>query len=408
MIFWLLALVLLASLAGIGYRQGAIRVAFSLVGILLGALLAGPLGKLAKPLLGVFGVQNPTLTWLLGPLVVFLLISILFKVAAFSVHQKVDVHFKYHAGDLRLSLWERLNHRLGLCLGLVNGAVYLILLSFVIYSFSYWTVQVAGGDNDPKLAKVVNRLGQDLQSTGFVKVARAIDPMPEIWYDSADLAGLIYKNSLLEARLTRYPGFLGLAERPEFQEIASDAQFTELRLRGEPIMTLLDYPKAQAIMQNPELLKLIWATFVPDIKDLPTFLETGKSPKYDQEKILGRWNFNVNVAMSLLRRAKPNISSKEMQSWKKWMIASFAKASFVAMTDHQAILKNVPQVRLPAPGAVPSGGPQTLKGQWKDLDGKYQLALSGGPKDELLTATIESSRLTIGGEGLGLVFDRED
>ena len=49
--FWLLALVLLASLAGIGYRQGAIRVAFSFVGILMGALLAGPLGKLVKPLL---------------------------------------------------------------------------------------------------------------------------------------------------------------------------------------------------------------------------------------------------------------------------------------------------------------------------------------------------------------------
>ena len=59
MMFWLLALVLLASLAGIGYRQGAIRMAFSSVGILLGALLAGPLGKLLKPLLVGFGVKNP-------------------------------------------------------------------------------------------------------------------------------------------------------------------------------------------------------------------------------------------------------------------------------------------------------------------------------------------------------------
>lgn len=112
--------------------------------------------------------------------------------------------------------------------------------------------------------------------------------------------------------------------------------------------------------------------------------------------------------MSLFRRAKPNISSKEMQSWRKWMIAAFAKASFVAMTDHQAILKNVPQVRLPAPGTALSGGPQTLKGQWKNLDSKYQLALSSGGKEELLTATIDGDRLTIGGEGLGLVFDRED
>ena len=124
--------------------------------------------------------------------------------------------------------------------------------------------------------------------------------------------------------------------------MASDSQFTELLLRPAPIMEVLDHPKAQAITQNPDMLKLIWTTVVPDIKDLPVYLETGKSPKYDPEKILGRWNFNVNVTMSLLRRAKPNISSKEMQGWKKWMMASFAKTSFVAMTDHQAILKNLP------------------------------------------------------------------
>ena len=35
MTIWLLALLLLASLAGLGYRQGAIRVAFSLVGFAL-------------------------------------------------------------------------------------------------------------------------------------------------------------------------------------------------------------------------------------------------------------------------------------------------------------------------------------------------------------------------------------
>jgi hypothetical protein len=408
MLFWLLVLVLLASLAGIGYRQGGIRVAFSLIGILLGALLAGPLGRLIRPLLGVFGLKNPTLTWVLAPLVVFLLISVIFKVAAFTVHQKVDVHFKYHAGDLRLMLWERLNHRLGLCLGVVNGALYILLLSFVIYAFSYWTVQMATGDNDTKAMKILNRLGQDLQNTGFAKVARAIDPMPKAWYETADLAGLIYKNPLLEARLARYPAFLGLAERAEFQDIASDAQFAELRQRGEPMKAVLDYPKAQAIMENPELLNLIWATVLPNLNDLPTFLESGKSPKYDPEKILGRWNFNVSVAMSLFRRAKPNISSTEMQKWRKWMVAAFAKTSFVAMTDHQAILKNVPLVRLPAPGAVPSGGPQTLKGQWKDLDGKYQLALSGGSKDEVLTAMIEGDRLTIASEGMGLVFDREN
>jgi len=301
-----------------------------------------------------------------------------------------------------------LSRRVGLCLGLLNGALYIILISFVIYTFSYWTVQMASDDKDPRTMRILNRLGQDLQSTGFAKVARAIDPMPTVWYDSADLAGLIYNNPLSGARLARYPAFLGLAERPEFQDMANDPQFTELLLRREPIVSVLDNPKAQAIILNPELVKVIWATVVPDLKDLPTYLQTGKSPKYDPEKILGRWNFNVNVAMSLFRRAKPNISSTDMLKWKRWMVSAFAKTSFVAMTDHQAILKNAPQLRLPPAGSAPSGGPQNLKGQWKEADGKYQLALSGGSRDELLSAKIEGDRLTIGAEGMDLVFDRED
>src|SRR4051812_37193114 len=137
MTIWLLALVLLASVAAMGFRQGAIRAGFSFFGILLGALLAIPLGRLLKPVLMAVGLKNPTLVWMLAPMIVFVVISIIFKVAALTVHQKVDVHYKYRAGDLKLTLWERLNHRLGLCLGLLNGVVYLILISWIIYAFSY-------------------------------------------------------------------------------------------------------------------------------------------------------------------------------------------------------------------------------------------------------------------------------
>src|SRR4051812_36862387 len=118
MMIWLLAILLLASLAGLGWRQGAIRVGISFLGILVGALLAPPLGRLLKPVLMGLGLKNPILLWLLGPLIVFMVISALFKVGALVLHQKVDVYYKYKAGDLRLALWERLNQRVGICLGL--------------------------------------------------------------------------------------------------------------------------------------------------------------------------------------------------------------------------------------------------------------------------------------------------
>src|SRR5258708_29849646 len=111
------------------------------------------------------GLKIPAYSWLIGPLIVFVLISIAFKIGGLVVHQKVDVYFKYHGGDLRFALWERLHRRLGLCLGLFNGTAYLILISFIIYSFSYWTVQMATSDSEPKTLQILNRLGNDLQSS---------------------------------------------------------------------------------------------------------------------------------------------------------------------------------------------------------------------------------------------------
>jgi hypothetical protein len=407
MMIWLLALVLMASLAGLGYRQGAVRVAFSFLAILFGALLAPPLGHLCKPVLLALGVKNPVLVWLLGPVIVFVLISILFKMGALPVHQKVDVHFRYHAGDLRLILWERLSRRLGLCLGLLNATAYLVLICFVFFVLSYWTFQMATPGGDTTAIKVVNRFGQDLQSSGFSRVARAIDRFPQEWYDAADLAGVIYNNPLTEARLSRYPGFLGLAEMPEFKELGGDKEFANLRQKRAPLMELLHYPQIDGMLRNPDLLRQIWGTVAPDMKDLRHFLATGQSPKYDSEKILGRWSFNVGAAVNAARRLKPNMAAKELVLIRRYITTFYEKTSFVAMTDHRALLKNLPQSGLPAGGAAGSLGTQNLDGKWDNQGGKYQLSMSSGQKE--FTATIEGDRLTINtGEALNLFFDRED
>jgi hypothetical protein len=405
MTIWLLALLLLASLAGLGYRQGAIRVAFSFIGILIGAVLAVPLGHVVTRVLTAMGLKNPVIAWALGPLLVFILISIAIKGAAVAVHHKVDVYYKYRAGDLRLALWERLNHRLGLCLGLLNGTAYLVLLSFVIYIFSYWTVQVASSDNDPKLLRLFNTLGRHLQSSGFIKVARAVDSMPRSWYEAADVTGLIYRNPLVEARLWRYPAFLGLAEQPEIQNLVNDKTFAEARQRQDPIMSILDQVPAQQVVNNPDLLRKIWATATPDLQDLRGYLETGLSPKYDPEKILGRWRFDVGAAINAARRANPNISSTDMLKRKKFLAANFDKTSLVAMTDGRAKMKNVPPLKLPGAGAPASSSPQTMEGRWQSLDGgKYALSFAGTD----LAAQIEADHLAFKAEGLELVFSRED
>jgi hypothetical protein len=403
MMIWLLALLVLASLAGLGYRQGAIRVGFSFLGIVVGALVAVPLGHLLSRVLGWVGLKDPLLLWALGPILVFLIVSIIFKVAAAAVHHKADVYYKYHAGELRMVLWERLNQRAGLCLGLLNGVAYLVLIAFVIYVGSYATVQVATSERDPKWMRLLNTFGRDLHTTGFDKVARSLDSIPQENYAMVDFAALVYHNPLAEARLTSYPAFLPLAELSEFQSLGTDKDFTEGWQRMDPVMDLLSVPTVMAIRGNPELLKLIWNTVQPDLSDLRTYLQTGRSAKYDPTTILGRWRFDVKAAVSAVRRAKPNLPSSEMQKVRQNMEAAFSKAGLVVKPDNTLTFRDVPPLKASTTGAA--GGLQTFQGQWKQMEGsKYQLSFSGLD----VVATVEGDRMAFKTDSTELIFARED
>src|SRR5438105_2659110 len=124
MILWIFALCLMAVSGLIGYYQGAVRVAFSLVGLLMAALLAMPLAGLIKPILPMVGLSHPVLLSFLGPILAYLLILIGFKCAAVAVHKKVEAYYKYKASDTQRSLFARLNQHLGICVGLANATVY--------------------------------------------------------------------------------------------------------------------------------------------------------------------------------------------------------------------------------------------------------------------------------------------
>jgi uncharacterized membrane protein required for colicin V production len=403
MMIWVLAVLLLASCAGLGYRQGVIRAGFSFVGIITAALLAVPLGRMVKPLVVTLGAKDPLWAWALPPLIMFVVISAVFKIVAQPVHHKIDVHQKYHAGELRLALWERLQRRLGLCVGFMNGTAYLILISWVVFVSSYWTVQVATTDQEPTTIKLLNRMGKDLGATGFAKVARSIDRLPEDYYKTADIVGLVYANPLVEARLGTYPAFLSLAERGEFQQLSGDTDFIRLRQERQPIREVINHAQVQTILNNPDLLRTIWSKLTENLADLNVYLETGRSPRYDSELILGRWNFNVNAALTAFLKSKPNVSAKEMQKVKMAIIAAYGNAKFLATTEQVAVLKNVPQLGTPLSAG---GSPQTVQGTWKSLGGnRYDLTF---PDAGSISALAEMDRLTITTIGVSMIFNRAD
>jgi len=308
---------------------------------------------------------------------------------------------------------------LGLCLGLADAAIYLILISLVIYVLSYPTTQMANGPEAYWLVKVLNTAGKNVQDTGMNKVAAALDPMPESFYQTVDIVGLIYHNDLLEGRLARYPAFIAMGQRSEFQEIAKDKEFTEMRQRQAPFGEIIDNPKAQSIVNNPDLLKEIWAIVLPNLADLNAFLRTGKSAKYT-DPILGTWNFNLGHAIFLYKQKNPNIRSTEMAVIKRDMTLIYQKTTLIAAPEpgKEAYLKNIGKIRItPPPKGAPivKGAPpvapkitvdmEKFQGHWSGEDGKYELSFPDRKRS--LQAVIEEDRMTVTGDPFPMVFDRD-
>jgi hypothetical protein len=405
MTIWLLAVLLLAVLGALGYRQGVIRVLLSFAGIVMGGLLAAPLGHIFKPLLAAGGVNHPVWIAVVPPCIGFLVVLTIFKIAGFILNQKVELHFKYNSGELQLAMWDRLNHRLGLCVGFFNGAAYLVLVCVAVYLLSYWTIQMATPDSDPKTVKLINRMGKDLETTGMNRVAVSVKKMPPNYYMAADIVGLIYKNPLLEGRLSRYPAIMGLAEQPVFQDLGNDQKFTEMRMSQASLFEILNYPKVQKIIQNPDMVKTVTNALVPNLPDLQAYLNTGKSQTFNDE-IYGRWNFDVNGTMSLFRKSHPNLTPTEAKKRRDALITEFAKTTFVAAPPDLAKLKDFPHVNLAS--KPPTIELQNSDGHWTGISGTYTVNVSVDGKDQQLSGEIHGDRLALSNAEVGLGFVRED
>ncbi len=400
MILWLTAL-LFVGLAGLlGYRAGAIRVAFSLVGLLLGAALAMPLGKLIKPVVSMAGVHHPLLLPIIAPLVVFLIILIGFKIAAQTVHYKASVYYEFKANDTQRARWERVMSRLGLCLGLLNGVLYFILAMIPVYVAGYFTLQAANTDDAPKSVKVLNMAREQVHSSNLDKFLASYDPAPEQYYDATDILALIQRNPIAISRLQRYPSFLSLAERPEMQALAADSEVNDLIQRQSSIGDILKHPKVQAIVTNADVTSQIGKIVGNDLKDLKTFLETGKSAKYDSQKLLGRWRWDRTATINTEKKAKASFTAADQQRLNA-RIAALTGAQLVVMIDNKVIVKREIE--------IPNTPPLVGEGSWKEENGGYsiQLTIDNKPTQSDVNV-IDDSRISFVWDNLTLFFDKEE
>ncbi len=405
MSIWILAILMIACVAVAGWRQGAIHAAFSTVGILFGLLLGGLVGKIFHWVLPFLGVSNPVFVWLLAPVCGFILIVILFKIAGFKVHTQVDVYYKYKAGDLRLAMWQRLNTRLGISVGMVNGALYFLAVCFVIFNLSYWTVQAASAAKpQAALTRLVNQLGSDLQSSGFARSAAALHILPPNYYRLADLTGILMQNPPTGARVADYPGLTALWQRQDIQPLATDGGVTGSLASDATLHDILNEPPVEDFLKNKTLTTLVLNTLAANFDDFTNYLVTGKSAKYDGKKILGRWAFNVNVSLAWLRQDRPKILASEMGAIRTLWTQAYAKTTILVTGDNQVFIKSLPRINC-------QPGPPQLddwKGDWS-LDGNnYTVHVTCNGEDKFLAVSATDLRLTVKDGRSLLIFDRVD
>jgi hypothetical protein len=311
MTIWILAFLLFGLFAWFGLLEGAVRATILLIGLILGAFLAGPLGHLLQPVFPLIGVTNPFWNWLLPAVLAFLLIQIVFAVIAFLVHRKVELFYKYRSDDVQRLRWERLNKRLGACVGALTGAGYLILLGALIYAGGYASLQVASADTSPKPMQLLNQARQDLRSSGLESLVARFDPATPLYYQATDIIGLIYNNPLLQGRLASYPALLSMGQRPEFQDIATDTEFNQMLQSQEDVMKVINHPKVQTILKNKEIMSELAQL---DLRDLDQFLRTGKSPKFEEENLLGRWQLDAGSTFIRLKSVLTNVPASAVSS----------------------------------------------------------------------------------------------
>ena len=309
---WLIAILLLAIFAGMGFLRGAVQMGISLVGLFLALALAV---WWAPPLLIDSNVGEfhgnaigrlifDTFFDVLHRVGLFLLVSLVFLIVGIVVHFKVRKYFRFKTDEATQLMFRRLNKRIGAAFGLLIGVVYTILVGVFLYGPGYLTYQVAT-NGDPGWLKFINKTRKSMEGSGLEKMAASLDPMPAKFYEVSDIIGLFHKNPLLESRFRNYPPFLKALTEAEVEgATVEELESSEFREKLAEQSSIVHLALAALVLSITDLGE---ALLQADLKDFRTFLESGESPIYSDEKILGRWQLDGNATINHMKRTKIGI-----------------------------------------------------------------------------------------------------
>jgi hypothetical protein len=458
MIIWVLLAVCLGLFGWAGKRLGAIWASINLLGVVVSTFLSVKLGPLLTPLMAKVGDGDNFLLLHVAPaLLVFLGLYLVFASIAYVTWDKVRMYYKYKIPDDWRVLWETMNSRVGICVGLATGIAHFAVIGLLAYTLGYWTVQLAGessasGDGEggssgsgimnisynskdagtsvkqpgdgggawaQRMATVLNPLRSGLGSSGLEKFIAALDPLPDSFYHTADVLGIVYHNPTAARRLASYPGTIALSERPEFQAMVNDPDFVAFWESKPGLKTLLAHPHCRAMFRNTDIMTQVAAV---DMADLAQFLKDGRTTKYSTERILGRWDIYIPGTVVEVGKNNPNLATDlaNLALIRRAMVSLMMDVSFMATPDSQVMVKaSLPDHQPLAslingrPPNVRSNEPNAkivLQGTWAKGSGEGAYTITwqaeGAKPDKLQVLPNDSMTTTFFGGAL--VFTRAD
>ena len=398
---WLILLLCLGLAGMTGFFRGPIAAAFSLLGILFGVWLAKPLAPLAARLLSVLGFDQSLWRFFLPGFIAFLFVLVIFMIVGHVLHQKMVIHFedyKEKDNEVVYYRWARLYQRLGLCLGLLNGAVYFFLLMVPVYAAGYFTTEAAGADL-PATARLLTRLRADLHDSNLDRVIAAHDPLPPEAYQAGDIIDLVLRNPPLAPRLAHYPPLLVLAENPQIKALGDDPQFQQLLQSQPKISDFLAQPKVQALTTNAAIADQVRDLLGRDLPDLQAYLTTGKSPNYDSQTILGVWEIDIRASLAAERTRNAKLTARQYAALRESLVPLLNGLSLTARLDNDLILK---KQRPDSPETT-----AVARGAWRKSGDSYEITLPGNHPDTTPISLDPDGTLRLPRDGHVLVFNKE-
>ncbi len=135
---------------------------------------------------------------------------------------------------------------------------------------------------------------------------------------------------------------MSLWQRDDLQSLVNDPILTNAAVSGASLGDLVNAPAVRVCWRTKPSPAVILGAVTNQLDDLTNYLQTGKSPRYDGEKILGNWEFNAGVTLAWLA-GPAEMSASDMRGIRALWSQAYAQTTLLFTGDNQLFVNNYPK-----------------------------------------------------------------